>query len=305
MTTTVAPATSAEMSLVPKGRLPAPEPGVYPGTPMETYHAWDGASNSRLSKLRQSPAHLRAYLVAPPEETAALRHGRAIHAAILEPDDFASRYVAAPEGLDRRTKAGKETWDGLLNRFGEGCVLKADEYAMCLAVRDSVHAHQSAGNLLVGPGEIELSCTWKHAQVDGIGCKARFDRYTPMIAGGAIVDIKTTRDASRREFEKAIFSLGYHRQGAFYLDGAKALGMHAEHFVILAVEKEPPYAVAAYRLTEGAIEAGRDQLEVLLRRYGQCLATDTWPAYPDEVQDIALPPWAWTQIDEEITEATR
>ena len=40
----------------------APEPGIYPGVPMDEYLGWDCASNSRLRRLRRSPAHLKAYL---------------------------------------------------------------------------------------------------------------------------------------------------------------------------------------------------------------------------------------------------
>ena len=55
-----------------------------------------------------------------------------------------------------------------------------------------------------------------------------------------------------------------------------------------------------YRLTEDAIEGGRDQLRPLLARYAECVARNEWPAYSDEVQNIALPTWAWQQIAEEV-----
>jgi hypothetical protein len=72
--------------------------------------------------------------------------------------------------------------------------------------------------------------------------------------------------------------------------------------VIVAAEKEPPYAVAAYRLTEGATDAGMDQLRPLLQLYRRCQASGEWPAYPDTVQDISLPDWAWKIVGEEIQE---
>jgi hypothetical protein len=39
-----------------------------------------------------------------------------------------------------------------------------------------------------------------------------------------------------------------------------------------------------------------------MRRYAECLRTDEWPGYPDEVVDIALPHYAWGQIDEQLAE---
>jgi hypothetical protein len=284
---------------------------------MDIYHRWEAASNSRLSRLRQSPAHLKAYMDEPPAETDALFLGKAIHTAVLEPDQLILRYtvaeqcVATKKDLDRCANVGSffdcgAGWlCGVHRRQGTGqidtsrVVLKPDEFEMCEGIRDSMRASRSARSLLTGPGDAEFSVIW-HDSLTGVLCKGRFDRHSPTIAGGAIVDIKTTRDASERAFERSIFEHGYHRQAAMYLDAARVLGIAAEHFVILAVEKARPYAVAAYRLTDGAIDAGRQQITRLLRSYADCVEKNVWPAYPDRVTDIALPPWAWSQIDEEV-----
>lgn len=293
-----------------------PAPGVYTGISMPEYHAWTGASNSRLSRLRRSPAHLKSYLDQPPETTQALMIGNAAHTSILEPDDFHMHFSVADRcgaikksdglqcsnpGIMYRAEAG---W--LCGQHSKGLVsdesriiLAPDDYACCVSVRDAVLAHPSAGPLLSGEGANELSVVWQDVETL-VMCKGRFDRHSPQIAGGAIVDIKTTKDASPREFERAIFTLGYHRQGAFYLSAAAALGLDAEHFVIVAVEKEAPFAVAVYRLTESALDAGHQQIQPLLRRYAECLERDEWPAYAPEVQDISLPAWGFDQVDSEL-----
>lgn len=267
---------------------------------MDEYHAIDAASNSRLSRLLKSPAHLKAYLNEPPEETTALLMGRAGHCAILEPDDFPARYRCGPDG-DKRTKAVKEAWDALEAEVGTGGVLRRSDYEACLRMRDSVHRSRTAKAMISGSGEVELSYLWEDKE-SGLLCKARMDRHSPDLPGGTIVDVKTTRSASRREFERTIFSFGYHRQGAFYLEGAKVRKLPARHFVILAVEKTPPYAVAVYRLTEGALSAGEEQIRPLLMRYAECKARNEWPGFPDEVVDVALPDYAWRQIDDELQE---
>lgn len=295
-------------------------PGIHPATPMEDYHRWPAASNSRLTKLRRSPAHLKACLEQPPEDTQALMIGRAIHCAILEPDVFDARYTVAQQcGATKRGDGQRCTNAGILysSTLGWLCgvhlkgapagidasrvVLTETDYATCLGIRDSAFRHPSACALLSAEGRPELSALWTDPQL-GIPCKARFDYHTPVFAGGAIVDVKSTKDAGRREFERSIFTLGYHRQAAFYLDGASVLHLDADHFVFVAVEKEPPYAVATYRLTEGALDAGREQLRPLLQRYAECSLLGTWPAYADDIQDIALPDWAWRQIEDESTE---
>lgn len=284
-----------------EARTKGPEPGAYPGTPMADYHAWPGASNSQLSRLMRSPAHLRAYLESEQKDTPALRFGRAAHSAILEPDLFASLYVRAPEGLDKRTKAGKEKWAELEEKYDADCILKPEDYDACMGMRDAVHGMKRAHGTLTGPGEVELSCVWDDPET-GVRARGRFDRHSPELAGGAIVDLKTTRSASRLEFERSIFTFGYHRQAGMYLAGAKALGIPARHFVILAVEKEPPYGVGVFRLTEGAVDAGEEQIRPLLQLYDrlQSIPREEWWGYPDEVVDIALPHYAWAQIDEQM-----
>jgi hypothetical protein len=295
-----------------------PVPGLYPGIPASEYHRWPLASNSRLSRLRRSPAHLKAYTDEPPADTTALALGRAAHAAILEPFDFDADYTVAGQceavkkGDGLRCANGGVICDAsqgwLCGVHGKGAVpvpgrhvLPAGEFAACERMRDAVRDHAAASKLLAGAGEVELSVVWESF---GVMCKVRLDRLSPDIAGGAVVDVKTTRDASPREFERSIFAHGYHRQGALYLDALHAHGIPAEHFVIIAVEKEPPFAVAVYRLTEGAIDAGREQVRPLLERYGECLERNEWPAYPDTVQDIALPDWSWAQIDAEASVRT-
>jgi len=281
--------------------ISTPSPGVYPGVSPVEYHQWSAASNSALNHLIRSPAHMETYMKEPLAETPALLLGRAIHAAVLEPDRFKAEYGMMPAGLKRTTKEGKETWTELVETFGEGNVLSADDYGICIRTRKRVHAKKTAHALIAGEGDVELSMVWEDEET-GVLCKARWDRHSPEIAGGAIVDLKTTRDASPRDFERAIFSYGYHRQAAMYLMGAKALKLPVRHYSIIAVEKEPPFGVAVYRITEGTVDASEDQVKALLRRYAECMESGEFPDYPDEVRDIAVPDWAWRVMEEQIWE---
>ena len=298
-------------------QIDAPKPGIYPGTPIATYHRWRAASNSFLTHLHRSPAHAKA-AKEEPIDTEALTMGRAIHAAILEPDEFQSRYVQAEQcgatkkgdGL-RCTNMGvvldpKDGW--LCGVHGKGrlgsstvTVIPGDRYRDCLGVRDAVYRHSKARDLLTGEGQNELSLVWNDPAT-GVPCKSRPDRFSPVLVGGVIVDVKKTRDARARAFERSIFGYGYHRQGALYLTGAEAHKLPNQHFVFLAVEDVRPYGVALYRLTEGAISAGEEQLSRLLPLYQQCVERNEWPGYSEEVVDIALPAYAWDQIDQEISE---
>lgn len=303
--------------------LPVPSPGVYPDVAPAIYHAWDAASHSRLSQLRRTPAHLRAYLEGELKETPALLLGRAIHTAVLEPDDFAGRYTlgeqcAAIVGTGER-KGKRCSNDGLLlhKRIGwvcgvhgkdesavsapPGTVITVDQHQTCVGVRDSIYRHAAARGLVTGSGQAELSITWKDAS-SGADVKARLDRYSPDLPGGAIVDLKTCEDASEDAFMRSIFKFGYYRQGPLYLDGAHARRLPIRHFVFIAVEKRPPYAVATYRLLDSVLKVGREHYQPLLVRWAELQQTprEQWPGYPHGVRDIGLPDYAFKLIDEEI-----
>lgn len=312
-----------------EAEIDMPLPGVYPGVPMRTYHRWAGASNSRLSKLRQSPAHLKAYMDEPTPDAAHFKIGRAVHTAILEPERFDSTYIvssqctATKKGDGKRCEnqgiiyAGGEWFCGVHGRgigsfAGERTVLPGPDHRAALAMRDAVYAHPRARRLLTGKGEVELSATWNdvartergEAERADVLCKCRPDRASMLIAGGALVDVKSTMDASPYAFERAIYNYGYHRQGAHYLNGARACGLQVQHFVIIAVEKVPPFAVAVYRVSDAAIDAGDQQLRPLIARYGECVATNEWPGYSTDILDTTLPSYAWSQIEQETKEVT-
>ena len=85
-------------------------PGVYAGLTNEAYHGGPGISKSGLDLINKTPATFR-YVTDHPterEETSAMRIGTAVHAAILEPEVFATEYCRAlrrqdvPEAIDDR-----------------------------------------------------------------------------------------------------------------------------------------------------------------------------------------------------------
>lgn len=298
-----------------------PEPGVYPSVPHFVYHQWRCISNSRLGLLDRSPLHLKWALEHDDYDSAALLLGRATHSATLEPDDFDARY-SRPGPCVQVLKSGKNAgaqcpnggkryhlevgWlcgqhqGGLDGPWDDSrTVLPVEDYDAACAIRDNLLAHPSAGTLLRADGYAELSVVWRDPRT-GLRCKARFDKYAPRYDGGVIADIKTTGDASLQAFERVVFNRGYFRKAAFYMAGAKAVGLPVQHFVLLAAENVGPFAVAGYRLTEGAVSAGEEVLAAQLDSYKACVDSGEWPGYPAHIQDIAIPAWGYHVIDERL-----
>ena len=267
-------------------------PGIYHGVPFSEYIAHPGVNSSALTELRRSPAHMQAYRNREHEFTKAFQIGEAVHRAVLEPDLFLSSYVQGPEG-NRTTKAVRDAWNALADEYGAEYVLSPDDYAMCLAMRDSVLASVSGRQLLASPGASEVMIVWQD-EGTGLLCKGRIDRLPDESV--FFVDLKTTTDAHPRAFQKSLWAYGYFRQAAFYSSGLQALGEFRPECAFVAVEKSLPYAVSVMRLDHGAMDAGAHENRILLQRYAECEELGYWPGYTESIQDLALPPWAFSEI---------
>ena len=257
----------------------------------EAYHAEvDSASNSSLSLLKRSPAHMK-YALANPVESPAMRLGTLVHTAVLEADLFDSLYVSGPEG-DRRKKAVREEWAELTEEHGEEYVMKPDAFSQILAIRDAVSSHPLASRLLLGSRK-EASCFWED-EFTGVRCKARLDALPAEEDSHIVCDLKTTADVST--FAKSCYSFSYHRQASHYLEAWRECGDdEREDFVFVAVEKTPPYGIGVFSLEPAALELGRIELDRLLRVWEQCEREDSWDdGYPEHCQELSLPAWAYS-----------
>jgi exodeoxyribonuclease VIII len=273
---------------------PCPEPGIYSGIAAERYHRWDACSNSRCSALVRSPAFCRYQIDHPSPSTPSMELGTALHVAILEPERFATTYGRGPEG-DGRTKAVR---DGMAAIARDGLLpLRPGDYDACQMARASAWANRAVREVLERAVDRELSAVWYHIfdetdqeMMESLLCKLRIDAACE---GGFILDLKRTKSAQPHAFQGSIGTYGYHRQAAMYLDGMEALGRPQKHYLILAVESTAPYEAALYRIDDEALQAGRTELNDLMTRYFVCQQTGIWSAYPETIQTIGLPRWAY------------
>lgn len=265
--------------------------GLIPGIPIEEYHRGPATSKSQLDQLAKSPAHYLASLTAPRKETAAMRIGSLFHGLVLEPERVK---IAVAPVCDKRTKDGKATWEAFCAENVGAEIVTAEEGEMLTGMVASVRAHPAASALLSGPGIAEGSAYWVD-EYSGELCRCRPDFYRSDL--GIIVDLKSTRDASPKEFAKAIANYGYHRQSAMYADGVEAAtGDYIKGFVFVACESTAPYAVAVYQLDMQGVEAGRIEYKRLLLDLADCKSSGKWPAYSDRIETISLPAWTAKEI---------
>ena len=261
--------------------------GIIPGIPIEEYHRHASVSKSQLDQLAKSPAHYLASLTTPRKETAAMRIGSIFHGMVLEPERV---QIAVAPACDKRTRDGKATWEAFCLENAGAEIVTAEEGEMLNGMVASVRAHPAAFALLSGPGIAEGSAFWID-EYSGELCRCRPDFYRQDL--GIIVDLKSTEDASPKEFARSIAKYRYQVQSAFYQDGLEAAtGDYIKGFLFVAVEKKAPYAVAVYQLDMQGVEAGRIAYRDNLITLADCKASGKFPAYSDRVETISLPAWA-------------
>ena len=288
-----------------------PEPGIYYDIPNAVYQAWNAVSNSRLGWFTKSASTYRYYLANPKDATDEMKIGTAVHGIVLTPGD--SDVVVCPE-VNRRTKDGKAEWSAFLAENANKTVLTHEQYTKAVEMSQAVLYDPVCANVLAQATEREVSIVfdWPLPDRDPIRCKARIDMALKEI--GYIADLKTASDASPDGFSKAIWNWGLYRQAGFYCRGASLAGyMDPEQFLFVTVDsgpaKNPPYNTACYVLDHDAILFGSLEAEDLLCGLSDCIASDTWPSYADEVQSVGLPPWAIRKMRErgytDIVEQTK
>lgn len=264
----------------------------HPGLSNEDYHALKAVSPSQIKVLARSPLHYWDQFLAPDREkrkaTDAMRRGTALHTAVLEPELWDDTIAVPPHSFDRRNTAGRERAKVFEEESAGKLVLSPDDADLVRRMADAVRRHPAAAFLLELPGRREASYTWTDPTT-GLACKTRPDWHSEDCK--IVVDVKTTKDASRAEFAKDIVNFGYHVQAAWNR-GA----LSAEQFLWIAVEPERPHGVAVYPASASLLAAGErrinaamEQLAQFWREYG---ADRPWPGYGDLVAEpIELPGW--------------
>jgi exodeoxyribonuclease VIII len=259
------------------------------------YAAIEALNWSTLALMATSAKLLRWRVDHPREDTEALRLGRLVHCATLEPERFAASYAPRPELPDGRTKEGKAAKAAWLASIGAAVPVDADDHAIAERCARAVHAHPSASALLHG-GVVERPIVWTDATT-GVRCKARPDFLGPT----SLVDLKSTSRQTLHEMRRDCASYLYHGQLAYYLDGAitaRAVTPDADAYVV-AVQTVEPFDVVPFRMAMEDIERGRRLVRRLLDRYAACVAANWWPGLAPEVIPMSLPSWAAGGDDEE------
>lgn len=175
--------------------------------------------------------------------------GSGLHEIILEPHLFKTNYVVCPK-VDRRTKEGKAQYASFLETSEGKTVLFEDEMEMIVKIAENAMKNPTLTELMKDCHR-ELSCYTKDEKT-GLLVRMRPDSLAK--GKSTITDIKSCLDSSPRKFKSDVYSYGYSLSAAYYCD---FLGR--ENYVFAAMEKQAPYQVSLFVLSDEMMQYGREQ----------------------------------------------
>lgn len=247
------------------------------------YRAAEGVNKSTLWNLRRSPAHYKYFLENPPEDTPTFRFGRAVHAAILTPTAYKRHFAVIPEGIDRRTKAGKEEYQSFLEASAGKEIISAEDAQTIKGIVRAFKKNRDAVELLKGTKR-EKAMFW--TDDNGILCKCRIDAYK----AGIMIDLKTAADAETDTFSKEALRYGYDVQAAHYMDAYrhKESSVSPEWYFIV-IEKAEPYSINILKADIGFLDYGYMRRQELIEKLKACQESGSFPGYG--INDLLLPAW--------------
>lgn len=262
------------------------------------YHALPSVSSSQLKTILRSPAHYAdAYLSEKPRKdpTASMVLGSLTHTLFLEPEQYGSEYIVAPE-CDRRTKDGKAVYAAFQDAADGMTIITAEQLTTAQSMANAMCGH-IIHQAMTG-GYAEASIFWTDEQT-GLACRIRPDYHIPPCETwptGLIIDVKTTDDARAESFARTCVNFGYDLSAAMYCDGFQqhygTTELEPPLFLLLVVERDAPHGVACYEISDEMLAKGQAKYRTAINTLFACQESGEWPCYPDVIQKLDLPKWA-------------
>ena len=253
------------------------------------YHGSGDLSRSVAYKmLTSTPAQVWHDMQHPtPSDAPHFVIGGCTHSATLEPFKLDDEYGVKPETIDGngpRTSAYKASFQTMQDHAPDKRWLAPSDYKRCMDMAAEAREHPIMQTYLDDPESvIEGTGFFEH---EGASCKVRPDLWNP--GAGVVVDLKTTQNASEKDFAFSVKKFGYVFQACFYLHGVRLMGENPKQFVFVCVEKTPPYLTNAFTLSASDVDSQKSRMSEACKLWASCMKSGVWPGYSDEIKTLNL-----------------
>jgi len=265
-------------------------------------------SGSSLKNIKVSPLHFMEAEKAEP--TPAKIFGSMYHKFILEQNDFENKYFVFNERAilekllgegaksPRSTNAYKEWHEAQMNQAQGKEMIDLQTLEVLKKMKDRLFRHRYCYSLL-NNGEAEKSFYCTVNTFDGKETNVIMRPDYLKYQKHAVIELKTSIDASKEEFPKQCVNFDYHISAALYKDFMERIsGDNVPwSFFFIVQETKAPYAFNIFEASAQFIAQGWYECEQLIMLYNQCRENNHWPGYQVWCQnqyginEISLPPW--------------
>lgn len=276
------------------------QPAFQPDLSFADYlaHPALGSTDIRLALDSMKAFHKKVVKGIGGKETPAMRLGKKIHHAVLEPSDFRSKYLVEPvfEGRTQKgelttslncteVKRAKAAWYSDIPNGS--VVVTAEERDLIFDCVESILEHPQGADLFKN-GRSEVSGFFKDEET-GILLKLRADFLSH--DNLSLVDLKSTESSDEYRFGSQTFKQRWDFQMGMYSSGIKAItGKLPELITLVAFEKESGECAVYYFESADLIQAESDFRKALLK-IKKAIDENHFPMRQKEIQRIHTPMW--------------
>ena len=267
---------------------------------IEEYHAHPAIGCSMLKAYKDHPKLFDVRHVskvgAPFKGTPSTEFGTRVDAWLLERE----KCLDIPPGVlgkggAKSTKAWR-AWEADNAGFVH---FTERDIAICERIEANVREHTDAAKLLLTGGKTQYSIFWTDPET-GLECKCRPD----IIPATVLVDLKTAKSTTARDFSNQCEALKYHWQDSHYTTGWRALTDEDRLFVFTVLRNSEPYDVATFTLSEGWRQRAAKEIRVTLRDIADRKESGVWlpPGY-GRTTELQPPKYTEYEDDYQIGES--
>lgn len=294
------------------------------GINSETYHKQE--AKRCTPEFIMSPSSLKAFMECAsrykagyqPPDTEAKDWGSLLDTLLLTPKQFEARYSIKPATYPDSKTGEAKPWNGNATFCKEWIAEQADR--QIVSGSDVFEAHQAIRRLMAdetiaafhdaSEKQVHITGEWYDKAtglVIPVQCLIDYVPKGDSEFQKSLGDLKSTRNAGLRPFQRWCYSAQYHTQGAFDLDlfdmatrkdeNDKYSGQGRDGWIFIVQENYPPYEVGRRLLSQEFVQIGRQTYQHALQRYARCLKTGIWSGYDAEEEFSLISPEPWQEFD--------